>query len=399
MWLFTAFVAVAVLGHSDFGSVEALRSFISQHRLAEHHVGVGFDMVRGTVSSARLFAAPAFDLDPLAARARYDVRRLVSARDVHEAGAREMHADYLRGMLTRATPPRFVPPQEGGASCFLASRSDVLLVVKLRAASLASLDPTFSRAVAELPSFFDAASPGPWTDFFSVYPTHFSETALVGGKLVVSVSAPPETGSDAVKTALDVFLHGGAAVDPKVAETLVDRISVVGGVAELMEGSVRTTSPQKVALWAGSIKHSPSVVGHHVRPISDLLSHEPQKRAAMDAAIAAHLGAAYKVWLAEVVTHDMLVRTATEVKQALDGQVQMLEEKRREVHARLLQEQEAVKACENEGKKMALQLQRCRDETKAFTQALIACDARNTNNEHAGDALYACQAKKKLLGC
>jgi hypothetical protein len=139
MWIaLVASLVVAAGGAAEqglFGSAGVLRSFLTENNLADHHVGVGFDVVRGQVSNVRLFgASPAVDVDVLSAKARYDVRQLLHARDVHEFGARELHVGYLPGMLVhwQGSPVAFSPPGPKGSSAFLATRSEVLVVVKLK---------------------------------------------------------------------------------------------------------------------------------------------------------------------------------------------------------------------------------------------------------------------------
>ncbi len=404
-----------------FGSAGVLRSFLQENNLADHHVGVGFDVVRGTPSNVRLFGpSPAVDVDVLSAKARYDVRRLVHARDVHEFGARELHTEHLPGMLVRwqGSPVAYPPPRPAGATAFLATRSEVLVVVKLKVArgrlaceiscfhslfapqsdAKSHLEPSFKAALATMPEDYSPEDDARWTTFFTVFPMYYADTALVGGKIVVSASST-DLDEEVVKGLLDRALHSGHPLNATLLGYVRDRVTVLGGDSTLLEGSLRSFSTDKHARWVESVRQRPTVIGHHVRPISDLVAGNGRKKVAVELAIEAHLEKSYQVWRKEQTRHNRDVQMLQSAKEGVHGEVRSLEDKRRDVQRRLQEQQQLIRACEEQDQRQINSTLRCRDEIRAFQAALIKCDGRNENLEHVNDALFACEAKKTLLGC
>ncbi len=260
------------------------------------------------------------------------------------------------------------------------------------------LDVALTAALVTLPDVYNAEDTAQWTTFFSVFPMYYAESALVGGKIVVSALAL-EVGDDAVKTAIDRALHSGVPLNASMRVNVRDRVTVYGGDASLLQGTIRYFAEDKHAQWEETVKRSPTVIGHKVRPISDLVVGNARKKMALQFAIEGHLSRSYEHWRTEQVRHNRDVQTLQSAKEVAQDNVNKLEEKRRDVQRRLQEQQAVIKQCDEQDERNLVSTIRCRDEIKAFQSALIKCDTRNENLAHVSDALFACEAKKALIGC
>jgi len=243
-------------------------------------------------------------------------------------------------MYAKSSLPLHVPPTNG--SCFLSTRTDVLLVIKLKARSLHTLTPSLQAAINSLPDTYDELDTLPWTNFFSVFPTHFTEAAQVGGRIQVSSLTKPEGAlSDLqVKEALDEILHGGRTAVNEFLKWTDDRVVVTGGQTMILSGSLSGFSSKTHSEWMETLRKAPAVVGYHVKPLSDLVENNHKKKTAMQKAIGAYLAKAYAVWRREVVKHDEIVKLLEVSKDSLEAQVRQLKMKKVMV-ARKLEEAEA----------------------------------------------------------
>jgi hypothetical protein len=384
-----------------FGSSGVLLSFIKEQQLGDRHVGVGFDVVRGVATNVKLFVNATVDIDPLSAKARYNVLELVHHRDVFEMRAKEMHCEFMKGMFVKDNSYRhlFTYPVRG-SYLYMGTRSDVLLVLKLHSNdAFGRLDPGFAEALAALPESYDASNLI-WEAFFAMFPTHFTESALVGSKLVVSVivDKAQADGID-LKSVVDGLLHDGSGQRLANVPDIKDRVLVLGGKPSTLEGSARDWTTTNHATWIEDVKRAPTVIGHHLRPVSDLVSGNAGRKAALQAAIEAHLYRSYENWRAEATQHDQTVKLLEVSKSNVKVELRDLEKARKEVKQKLVEQQALILGCEEDVSGMEKITHRCRDEIKAFQKALIECDGRNLNSEHLGDELFACEAKKRLLGC
>lgn len=400
MWLC---FASSLSSEGLFGSSGVLRKFIAEHHLDDRHVGVGFDPVRGVATNTKIFLSTTVDVDPLSAKARISVSELLHHRDVFQIRAREMHCSFMRGMFVRdiGLSQLFSEPVRGSSVMF-GTRSDVMLLIKLRASEVVGrVSPAVSTALSNLPDSFNASDTSSWDAFFSVFPTHFSDIALVGSKLTASVLLPESMARQVdVKGVLDTLIRTGSKEKAELLARMgaKDRILVQGGQTSLLEGSLRSWNEQSYNVWQESVKLAPTVIGHHIRPISDLVI-DPNRKAALLAAIEHHIHKAYEIWRAERLQHDEISKLLVKSRIGVHAEVEELEKYREGVKEKLLKQQAVIQSCEDEIDRISVQTQRCRDEIKAFSKALLECDARNLNNEHAQSDLATCEAKKRLLGC
>lgn len=309
-----------------------------------------------------------------------------------------MHVDYINGMFVKSAMPRFVAPHCSG-SCFLSTRTDVLLVVKMKARSYHVLDPSFSAALQSLPDVYDENDTLAWDNFFSVYPSFFTESALIGGKIEISSDTQNMDDKD-IKGVLDELLHRGEAGDAqKLMQNSKDRVSVQGGDSMVLGGSVKGFSHAKHTQWVESLKRSPVVVGYNIRPVSDLVDFNAKSKEALQKAIEAHLQKGYAVWRRQVVIHDEIVNLMEGAKDSLHDEVKTLEQKKEEVAKRLAHQKSLIEDCEKEGEKLDTIQKRCKSEVLAYQKRLIDCDTENMKGEKVFDLLYSCNAKKKISGC
>jgi hypothetical protein len=268
----------------------------------------------------------------------------------------------------------------------------------LQSEAKSHLEPSFKAALATMPEEYSSDDDARWATFFSVFPMYYAETALVGGKVIVS-AASTDLDESVVRTLLDRALHSGHPLNTSLVGHVRDRTTVLGGDSALLEGSVRSFSTEKHARWVESVRQRPTVIGHHIRPISDLVEGSVRKKAAVEMAIEAFLDKGYQAWRSEQMRHNKDLQLLQNAKEGVHGQVKSLEEKLKDVQRRLQEQQQLIRACEDQDKRQTNTTIRCRDEIRAFQAALIKCDVRNENLEHVHDALYACEAKKALLGC
>lgn len=331
-WIGTvALIAVACAAASDealFGSAAALRSYVAETRLAERHVGLGFDVTSGVLTHRRIFqSSPAFHLDLLSARTRVDVAPLRSPVDVHELLTREwLDLDFVRGMMARSPPPYFSPASHG-QGCFLAVRTDEHLAMRLRP-PVGAPEEGLARALAALPDTFDEERESAvWEDFFSLFPAHYVAGAVLGGRVAVSARGEGLDGrhTESLRVLLDELLRGGrASSQSHLVSHLASRIRVMGGDVDALGASVAQFSPERLAGWLDSVKRAPAVVGFRVRPVSDFAPTLAKKRA-LNAAIEARLRRVFEVWRGEAVLHEEAVRLQLDAKQALRGEVSQLQ--------------------------------------------------------------------------
>jgi hypothetical protein len=106
-------------------------------------------VVKGVVTTQHVFVDPQFDVDPLLHNSLYEVHHLETLRQVHEVSAARMHVDFHRGMFVKTTPPAHVPDEDKDNLCFLAIRTEEILVVKLKGRPV--LAPKFAADLAALP--------------------------------------------------------------------------------------------------------------------------------------------------------------------------------------------------------------------------------------------------------
>jgi hypothetical protein len=309
-----------------------------------------------------------------------------------------MHVDFVKGMFVNGGVPKHMPPHCAG-SCFWSSRTDVLLVVKIKARSYHALDPSFREALRSLPEVYDENDTLSWDNFFSVFPCFFTESALIGGKIEIS-SDTQQLEAKEVRNVLDELLHrGDAAQAEPFRQHSKDRVVVSGGDAAVLGGSLKGFSEAKHAQWVESLKRAPVVVGYNIRPVSDLIDFSASRKKAMQQAIAAHLHQGYKAWRKQVVIHDEIVKLMEGAKDSLHDEVKTLEQKKAEV-GKLLEEQKLlIKECEEQEQKVQKGQERCRAEVLAFQKRLISCDSENLENENVFTLLYSCHTKKKIAGC
>lgn len=310
-----------------------------------------------------------------------------------------MHVDYVRGMFVKKQPPPLHVPPKSSGMCFLSSRTDILLVVKIRARSLQTLDPSFLQAIRSLPHEYNVNDTLPWTDFLSVFPTHFTESAIIGGKISVSSSTESAHLKEGhVREAIDELLHNGETQMADFVKSTKERITVRGGSSSFLGGSFARFNHQQHSAWLESVKQAPAVVGYNVRPISDLID-DIKLKIALSEAIRVHLKEAYEQWRKAQVLHDEVISLLETKKNSLHSQVQELELKRITVAKRLEQAVENIRLCEKETLKTVETTKKCRAEILAYQKSVLSCDQRNQGLDQVFDELYACEAKKKISGC
>lgn len=168
-------------------------------------------MVRGLPTSRKIFINDVkYDMDPLTARSKVTVTKLKHQKDFLLLRAEEVESDYEKGMFVKAELPYYMPQEFG--PCFFSTRIDELLAIKLRAGNVQmSLTPDITDAFNSIPEYFDGEGSSQfWNDFFSLFPTHYTEAAYIGGKIEISsVTKQIVTNDKQARAGLDRILNVG----------------------------------------------------------------------------------------------------------------------------------------------------------------------------------------------
>lgn len=283
------------------------------------HVGVAYDVVRGSVRNVRLFGgAPKVAMDTFQAKLNVDVREVNTLHHLQQTYASHIGLDLLKGMFVRAPLPFYNPEtvnKEEQVACFLSVRSDELVTMQLDP-TVMDLSPNLKESIAALPDEYNDSDASTWHEFFEDFGTHWTESAVLGGKLLVSSLTEKKDGitSTDIKRSLaigiqDWFMLGGDSKMEKsikdVLSSTSDRITAEGGDNRFIPSTSKDLSRERYQQWVNSVREKPAVVRYRVRSIADLVT--GKKRGAMKLAIAAHLGSAYTRWLKEEEERDSIL--------------------------------------------------------------------------------------------